>query len=257
MNLQWFKPLSFMRLSSCFLFHLFFPFMFFIDCVLLVDYIFYSASVLHYVGFQACFFSLAWILRSNSVSISCYVQEYASYLDASRITNMSASDRAVTAHNVHSLWCEPGAGGWVKRWLHCSGLILSVSRCLTSEVDCPLVCCYEDVEYVKDLSTVVRRFDVQALLEIGLFLVVLCCPIIHLYFGSAWIIGPMNATLSFVFVFMRGIFAGWHNFELFAIPPSHRWTQYIEDLGWWGGLEGSCVLCVLTPAFFEYFLAIF
>lgn len=49
----------------------------------------------------------------------------------------------------------------------------------------------------------------------------------------------------------RGIFAGLQNFELFAIPPSHRQGHYTESWGWWRDFEWSRLLCVPTAPVFD------
>lgn len=50
---------------------------------------------------------------------------------------------------------------------------MSVSRCIGSEVDCSFLRCYKEVEYEKNLSTLVHRLDGKLLPDIGLSFVAL------------------------------------------------------------------------------------
>lgn len=72
---------------------------------------------------------------------------------------------------------------WVKRWLHCVGRGMSVSRCVSSKINCPFASCYKDVDYEKDLAMLLWQFDGHSLPEIVLSFVVLYCPFSHLYFA--------------------------------------------------------------------------
>lgn len=92
-------------------------------------------------------------------------------LDAWRFTEMPASDRAFTVHDLHNVLHGTDVGVRVKRWLHCGDRGRSVLRLVGLEVACSFVRCYGEVEYEKDLSTLVLRFHGQALLTTGLFLV--------------------------------------------------------------------------------------
>lgn len=49
----------------------------------------------------------------------------------------------------------------VKCLLPCGGCGMSMSRFVFSEVACPFVCCYEDVKYERDFSTLSPCFDGQ------------------------------------------------------------------------------------------------
>lgn len=69
--------------------------------------------------------------------VSRYVREYASYMDASRFTYMCASDPAWTVRDHHNVLPDTDVRASVKRWLHCGGLGMSVSRCVGSKGDFP------------------------------------------------------------------------------------------------------------------------
>lgn len=68
------------------------------------------------------------------------VGEYASYLVASRFTDMLARPRALTVCDRHSVLSDTDVGEWVNRWLLCRGRSMSVSRCICSKLDYPFVC---------------------------------------------------------------------------------------------------------------------
>lgn len=101
------------------------------------------------------------------------VRKYASHLDASRFTDMRASDHSLTVWDLHNVLRDIEAGVWVKRCLHCGGRSMLVSCWVCSEVDCSLVYCYEEVKYENYLSTLGQRSDGKPFQEIGLSLVVL------------------------------------------------------------------------------------
>lgn len=73
------------------------------------------------------------------IPVSRYVREYASYSDPLRLTDMRASNLAMTIPDRHNALCDTEVRTWVKRWLHCRGLGMSVSPCIRSEVECPFV----------------------------------------------------------------------------------------------------------------------
>lgn len=61
---------------------------------------------------------------------------------------------------------------------------MSLSRCIGSKVYCPFVGCFEEVEYSKDLSTLLQRFKAQPLSQLGLLHIVLHCRFSHLYLAG-------------------------------------------------------------------------
>lgn len=91
-----------------------------------------------------------------------YLREYASYLHASHSTDIPASNRALTVHDLHKLLCDTKDGSWVNCPLHRGGRGMSVSRYISSELDCPFACYYEKVEY-EHLSTLMQSFSGQTL----------------------------------------------------------------------------------------------
>lgn len=85
--------------------------------------------------------------------MSCFLREYASYLNALRFTDMPARDRALTVSDSDNVWRNSDVVARVKRWLYCDGRGMPVYLYVGSQVDCPFVPCYEEIEYEKDLST--------------------------------------------------------------------------------------------------------
>lgn len=53
------------------------------------------------------------------------------------------------------------------------------------------------------------------------------------------------------------LFTGWHNLELFAVPPIERHRYYVQMTPSWRELEARHMLCVLTPPMFAYYLGAF
>lgn len=47
-------------------------------------------------------------------------------------------------------------GAWVKRWIHCRGLGMSVSPCIRSEAERSFICGHEEGEYDRDLRDLIR-----------------------------------------------------------------------------------------------------
>lgn len=68
--------------------------------------------------------------------------------------------------------------------MQCGGLGLSVWGGVSSEVDRPFVCCYEEFEYEKDLWRLVCRYDVKPVPEDIPSLIVLHRAFSHLYFAE-------------------------------------------------------------------------
>lgn len=183
-----------------------------------------------------------------------YGREYAFYLDASCFTDTRSSDRALTVPDCHIVLRDTDDGAWVRCWLHCDGCGMSVSRCVSIEVDCPFVHCYREVEYERDLSTLVHRFDRQPLPEMGPSFVFLCRPFSHLHFHKRFDYWACDCDFEHrLCLHARGILASWHDFELFAIPPLHRPSHYRRTPGWAREFEGSRLLGASTPMVFAYY----
>lgn len=68
-----------------------------------------------------------------------YKREDASYLDASRSTDMRASDLALTVSDRLKTLRDTDLKAWVKHGLQCAASGMSVSRYLGFEVYCPIV----------------------------------------------------------------------------------------------------------------------
>lgn len=166
--------------------------------------------------------------NSTPCPISCYVQEYASNPYVSRSTDMGESDRALTVRSRHNVLRHFDVGPWVKRWLRCRENRMSVSCHVVSEVDCPFLRSYEEVEHEKNLSTLVQLFDGHSLPKTGPSFVVLHHPFTHLYFGERFYYSGRDCLFEpHLRRQEQNVFAWRHNAELFAISSSHRPNQYI------------------------------
>lgn len=147
---------------------------------------------------------------------------------------MRVSDRALTVCHHHNVLPDTDIAKWVKCWLHCGGRERALSHCIVSEVACPLFPCYEKVKYEKNLLTVVRRFGGQLLPELGPSLVVLLRLFSHFHFAE-----PFDYWMhdcNFEFRLRRhagGVFDGWRDVQMFAIPLYHLSGQYIQTPSWW------------------------
>lgn len=92
---------------------------------------------------------------------------------------------------------------WVNFWWYCGGHGMSVYCYIGSEVYCPFRRCYKKVEYERDPSTLLQRFDVHTLPKIGPSLVFSIVCVVTCHWPSASIIGQVIAILSFVSVIMH------------------------------------------------------
>lgn len=50
-----------------------------------------------------------------------------------------APDRCIIGHDMD-------ISAWIWRWMHYSGRGTGMSRCISTEADCPFLHCYEEVE---------------------------------------------------------------------------------------------------------------
>lgn len=134
-----------------------------------------------------------------------HVQEYSSYLNASRLTDMRASDHVLTICNRHNVSRYTDSGAWVIRWLPCDGggISASQSHCIGSEVDCLFVLCHEEVEYENKLSTLAWRFDGQQLTNMVRLLSSYVFPLVTSISPNLSTIGHGTVTLSLVCAVLR------------------------------------------------------
>lgn len=78
------------------------------------------------------------LFHPPSFIVSCYLWEQASYLDASSLTSMRASDCTLTVSDIHNVLRDSNVGAWVERGFHSCGRSISVLRSVGFEVDCSL-----------------------------------------------------------------------------------------------------------------------
>lgn len=95
------------------------------------------------------------------------MQEYASYLDTSRFMDMRASSRVLAVSDHHNVLLFTDVWAWVKLCLHCGGHGMSLLRGVGYKIDSPPIFCQEEVEFEKDLLTLVRLFDGLPSPEVG------------------------------------------------------------------------------------------
>lgn len=109
---------------------------------------------------------------------------------------------------------------------------MSVSLCISSEVDFRVVCCYKKLEYEKDLYRLLPPYDGHHFLKLGPLFIVLHPPFSHLQIAKRF--DNSGHRCGFELYLHRnasGIFAGWHNVHLFAIPPSYCLSHKIDPPG--------------------------
>lgn len=129
-----------------------------------------------------------------------------------------------------------------------------MSHCVGPDVDCPFATCYKSVEYEKDLSRFVGRFDGQPLHEMCPSFVILRRPFSHFYFSERFDYWVCDCDFEFCLgLHVPGIIGGWQNGELLVIPPSHKPSQYIKTPSWWRELEVSRLLGTPTPPVFAHY----
>lgn len=69
----------------------------------------------------------------------------------------------LTICDRHNMFRNANVGGWVKHRLQCSGRGISLFLCIGSEVQCPSVFCFEEIEYENDISTPLWHYEGQLL----------------------------------------------------------------------------------------------
>lgn len=105
---------------------------------------------------------------------------------------------------------------------------MSLSRCTFSKVDYLFFRYYQKLEYVKDMSSLVQRFEGQLLPELGPSLVILRCKFSHLYLAKSFDYWACDCNIELHLLgHDRGVPAGSNNVRLFAITPLHRPSHYI------------------------------
>lgn len=106
-----------------------------------LKYLIYLLHLFSYILTQARFFLWFRISQSAAAYVSHYVQEYSSYIGASRLMRMQTSDPALDVPDRHYLLRNTDVGLCFKRWLTCGGRGLPVSRFPVFKVDCTFVHC--------------------------------------------------------------------------------------------------------------------
>lgn len=148
-----------------------------------------------------------------------YVREYANYLDAVWFTDMRTSNLALTVCDLHSMVCNTDAGACVKLWLPCGEHSMSVLRDVAWEVDCTFVRCYEEVEYEKDFSSLLKRYDGQSLPETDPPRIVLRSTFSHFYFDDCFHYLAFDCNFGLrLRLHAREIFAGCIGSNYFLFP---------------------------------------
>lgn len=140
---------------------------------------------------------------SLPICLSRNVWVYVSYLHALRLPDMLGRDRVSTLLYRLDVLHNTDVRAWFRRWLHCCGRGLPVSRCMGCEIDCPFARVFLEVKYEKHLSTLLR-FGGLPLSEYGPSLVVLLRPCVHLYLAYRFDYWARDGDFEFVCIFMPG-----------------------------------------------------
>lgn len=160
---------------------------------------------------------------------------------------MHASNLWLTVRDHHNVLCNTDPRAWVIGWLCCGARGPFVSHCVGCQVDCPLGRVYDEVEYHKDLSTLVQHFDGRPLPETAPLFVVFRCPFSNLCFAERFKFWAHNCAFELhLLSHARETIANLHNVQLFALLVSHWPSHYFQSPDWWWELEGSRLLCVAT-----------
>lgn len=137
-----------------------------------------------------------------SFPVCCCVQEYGFYLDAVRLTEMRAWNRALTFCGRHNVLCNSDVGWRVKRWLHCSERDVFVSHFTGSEVDCTIFAAMKRLtmrrtfRHWSDVLMSSRGPNLARCLSPSVIFSVTCTSL------NVLIVGRVTVTSSFVFVGM-------------------------------------------------------
>lgn len=128
---------------------LLFPF-FCLLSILLLSSLYYFFSFPVFFPSSTCRLpSRVWCVVSSFAilhrSLSRYLHAYASYLDACGSTDTHRSDWALTVLDRHRNLGDTNVGELVKPWLYYGRCGLFLSHCISPEVDCQFVKCYEEV----------------------------------------------------------------------------------------------------------------
>lgn len=158
-----------------------------------IPYFFISLFVLH----KALTLTDARIPGSCGFLVRIYVCECASHLDKKLLADSQPSNRTLAILNQHILQ-NTDANAWVNIWLHCSWHGRSALRFVTLEVDYTLFRFREEVEYEKELWTLVRCSEGKVLTKDCLFLTIWPDTFSHHTLPSHYIAGRMPVTSSFV-----------------------------------------------------------
>lgn len=159
------------------------------------------------------------------------------------------------------------AGGWLQRWMHWGGRGAIVCRCSSSRTDSPFIRMYEEVDYERRLSTMVRRYcrhldEVSILPSEITSHVDLCC--MNIPFSSAWFVQrsafwasdldfKTRCSQSLLNTAVR-VLVELQNVELFTARPLDWWflPVGVEDLDW-GAFTTHRLLGVPIPPVFSYY----
>lgn len=161
---------------------------------------------------------------------------------------MRPSDRALIVCDCTNALCNTEDGAWVRRWLHCSGLGMSDSRCLGSKADCSFVFLLQKHRFWQGSVRACAAFWCEAVNQIG-SVACLLTP-----FPKSLVLRRMLRWLdmwpqfwaSFASSCLGNTF--WlAQLQTSAHPLSNLLSKYIETRGWWQESDGLYLLCVPMP----------
>lgn len=155
---------------------------------------------------------------------------------------------ALTIRNRNTIIRVTAVDAWVKFWLHCGGRGMSVSHCVSSAADMPFVSCYGGVEFEMALGELICWHSGQTVLEVGPSLGGSLVSLHMTYLMDR--LHYQFPDFSFKACFRtpgHPLGAGWHNAEVFEIPPSFHATYFVATPSWWRSFEGHHLFSFAKP----------
>lgn len=180
-----------------------------------------------------------------------YIEHYSGFIYSGRFGDMRLAGDQLTIPDVKfGTVRDTAVGAWNKCWLHISGRCASMARATHyNAVDSLFVRCREELDYERLVGDVVLRLcdkpDDAFPSDLGLF----CFSQLFdcLFFASHWSFWARDFDFEYrMRTGERHLLVGWHNVEIFALPPSRRHQHYVVVPEWWRLYEACCIPTVPT-----------
>lgn len=169
-------------------------------------------------------------LSGDVVSHTC---KYVNYPISKRFAALNETGVGLMIPDRNNINRVTDVGVWAKQLFHSRCQSMSVSRCICSKTNMPLICCHQEAEYERALWDLIPSHSERDVPHVFLSSVMLHRPLLLFYNIDRIDYCRRYCTFECrMQVRYRPLIVGWRNIEISAFYPAFRPEHYIKAPLW-------------------------